>query len=260
MRALIVNADDLGFSEAVDEGIVRAHREGVVTSTTLMTDGPSASSAVERVLREAPGIGLGLHVDLTGVRPGGALAVVRALGHVTGAEIEAVCEAQVARFRALVGRAPDHLDCHQHLAQFHPVTFAAYLAVARRCGVPVRSPAPFLAVAALRAFVERVERENGVPLGDALGPLGELADELARVWAASGVRAPSAFVHGFYGSAATGAGLREILRAAGEGVTEMMCHPGEDDARRGELAVLTDPAARAAVAACGVRLVDFRDV
>jgi predicted glycoside hydrolase/deacetylase ChbG (UPF0249 family) len=46
MRRLIVNADDFGLTEAVNRGIVHAHNEGIVTSTTLMAGGSAFDSAV----------------------------------------------------------------------------------------------------------------------------------------------------------------------------------------------------------------------
>lgn len=244
------------MSAEVDAGIVRAHRDGVVTSTTLLTGGSSAESALAR----AAGLAVGLHLDLTGLVPGGPLAVVAAFGSLPGAAVEEACESQLARFCELASRPPDHLDCHQHLAHFHPVAFAAYCAVARRHGLPVRSPAPFLTAAGLREFVGRVERENGVALGAALAmPPAVLAPALAGVWAGAGVRAPDAFVHDFYGAGATRERLVEIVRNLGEGVTEVMCHPGEG-AREGELAVLTDPAVRAALEESGVILTTFSDL
>lgn len=244
------------MSAEVDAGIVQAHRDGVVTSTTLLTGGSSA----ERALSLAAGLAVGLHLDLTGLVPGGPLAVVRAFGALPGEAVEEACENQLARFRELAKRPPDHLDCHQHLAHFHPVAFAAYCAVARRHGLPVRSPAPFLTAAGFREFVGRVERENGVALGAALAmPPAVLAPALAAVWASAGVRAPDAFVHDFYGSGATRERLIEIVRNLGDGVTEVMCHPGEGE-RAGELAVLTDPAVRAAIAEAGVELATFADI
>lgn len=259
-RRLIVNADDLGLSADVDAGIVRAHRDGVVTSTTLMAGGPSAERALARVVSEAPRLAVGLHLDLTGLVPGGPLAVVQAFAGLPGEAVEEACEAQLERFRALSGQGPDHLDCHQHLAHFHPVAFAAYCAVARRHALPVRSPAPFLAAASFRAFVARVERENGVALGAALAmPAAAMAPALAAIWAGAGVRAPRAFVHDFYGTGATRARLAQIAREAGEGVTEVMCHPGEGE-RAAELAVLVDPGVRAEIAAAGVELATFADI
>lgn len=40
MTKLIVNADDFGYSKGINLGIIEAHREGIVTSTTLMTNMP----------------------------------------------------------------------------------------------------------------------------------------------------------------------------------------------------------------------------
>ena len=48
MKKLILNADDFGMTRGVNEGIVRAHREGILTSTTLMADGHAFDDAVER--------------------------------------------------------------------------------------------------------------------------------------------------------------------------------------------------------------------
>lgn len=45
MKQLIVNADDLGRAPGIDRGIVRAHREGIVTSATLIANAPGAESA-----------------------------------------------------------------------------------------------------------------------------------------------------------------------------------------------------------------------
>jgi predicted glycoside hydrolase/deacetylase ChbG (UPF0249 family) len=48
MKRLILNADDFGMTRGVNEGIIRAHREGILTSTTLMADGEAFDDAVER--------------------------------------------------------------------------------------------------------------------------------------------------------------------------------------------------------------------
>ncbi|HEY3018590.1 MAG TPA: ChbG/HpnK family deacetylase, partial [Solirubrobacteraceae bacterium] len=94
-RWLIVNADDFGLTAGVSRGIARAHRHGIVTSTSLMVDAPGAAAAA-RLAREHPGLDVGLHAD---ARPderdwSGALA------------------RQLERFRELMGRGPTHLDSH----------------------------------------------------------------------------------------------------------------------------------------------------
>jgi hypothetical protein len=60
LRRLIVNADDFGFSEEVNEAIIRAHNEGVLTSTSLMVTGQAFDHAV-RLASENPGLGVGIH-------------------------------------------------------------------------------------------------------------------------------------------------------------------------------------------------------
>ena len=62
-RTLVVNADDFGASEGVNQGVVQAHVHGIVTSTSLMVTGNAAEHAA-RLAGEHPGLGVGLHWDL----------------------------------------------------------------------------------------------------------------------------------------------------------------------------------------------------
>ncbi|HSL81977.1 MAG TPA: ChbG/HpnK family deacetylase, partial [Thermoanaerobaculia bacterium] len=65
---LIVNADDLGRTPGVNAGIFAAHEGGVVSSATLMVASPAAEEAAAALPRH-PGLGVGLHVTLTGSVP-----------------------------------------------------------------------------------------------------------------------------------------------------------------------------------------------
>ena len=78
MKRLIVNADDFGRSAGVDDGILRAHREGVVTSTTFMTNAPSTSHAAA-IARATPALDVGVHLVLTYARPVSNPARIRSL-------------------------------------------------------------------------------------------------------------------------------------------------------------------------------------
>jgi hopanoid biosynthesis associated protein HpnK len=62
-RRLVVNADDFGRSESINTAVVRAHRDGMLTTASLMVNEPSARNAV-RLARENPGLGVGLHLAL----------------------------------------------------------------------------------------------------------------------------------------------------------------------------------------------------
>src|SRR5919198_2830696 len=62
-RRLIVNADDFGRSRAINEAVARAHREGILTSASLMVNGEAAGEAVD-LARQHPRLGVGLHLSL----------------------------------------------------------------------------------------------------------------------------------------------------------------------------------------------------
>src|SRR5436853_388213 len=66
-RRLIVNADDFGLTRGVSEGILAAHRHGIVTSTTALVTSRIESDHIARA-RDS-GLGIGLHVNFTLGRP-----------------------------------------------------------------------------------------------------------------------------------------------------------------------------------------------
>ena len=68
MSKLIVNADDFGYCEAVNYGIISAHRNGIVTSTTIMANMPGFNHAVN-LLKENKDIGCGVHMTLSCNKP-----------------------------------------------------------------------------------------------------------------------------------------------------------------------------------------------
>ncbi len=275
-KRLIVNADDLGMSVGVNRGIVEAHRHGIVTSTTAMVNRPAAEDGFERVRREAPELGVGLHVNLTYGRPvlppdripslvrsdGSFVSVTRGLGlPYTWArdEVEAEVEAQFDRFVRLAGGLPDHLDSHMMVGSLSASCAEAMVRIAFRHRLPMRRGG--------RAFVERVERElrawGGLPQA-----VTDVVRRLPAVRAAtrgSGeVPSPDAFDVRFLGERATVERLLAILSGLGQGITELVCHPGYDsdagDAyghREVELAALTDPRVRDRVERLGIELTTF---
>ena len=66
MKRLVVNADDFGFTRDVNQGIVEAHRDGILTATTLMATGAAFDDAV-RLAKENPSLDMGCHLVLVGV-------------------------------------------------------------------------------------------------------------------------------------------------------------------------------------------------
>ncbi len=67
-RRLIVNADDFGLSRSVNRGILETHERGVVTSCTLLANGPAFEDGL-KLLRETPGLGVGIHLNPLRGRP-----------------------------------------------------------------------------------------------------------------------------------------------------------------------------------------------
>src|SRR5580700_9296108 len=65
MKELILNADDFGLTQGINCGIIRAHRDGILTSATLMATAPAFDHAVEQA-RANPTLGVGCHLVLTG--------------------------------------------------------------------------------------------------------------------------------------------------------------------------------------------------
>jgi predicted glycoside hydrolase/deacetylase ChbG (UPF0249 family) len=140
-RFLVVNADDLGLSAAVNGGIFAAHEKGIVTSASLMVRQAAAPAAAEEAAAH-PELAIGLHVDLgEWVYESGEWT--QAYLHCDtddAAAVEAECRAQMERFRALLGRGPTHLDSHQHVHESEPARGVAE-ALAAELDVPLRNRA-----------------------------------------------------------------------------------------------------------------------
>lgn len=105
---LIVNADDFGASEGINRGIIEAHREGIVTSTSLMVTGAAARAAVD-LAGEHPELAVGLHWDLDGEQ------VEPELDLSDTAVVRAELARQLRVFHELMGRGPTHVDSHHHI-------------------------------------------------------------------------------------------------------------------------------------------------
>jgi len=273
-KRMIVNADDFGWAPPVTAGILRAHREGVVTSTTLAANMPGAAAAAD-ALADAPDLGVGVHLNLSQGRPlsreGAALAdddgVMRrtAAGLIAACclrpwlltAVEAECDAQI-RWALDHGIVPTHLDSHRHAHAFWPV-FLRVIALARRYHIPfVRRHREVLGGRGWPAAPARQRRTRCL-----LNAFG----------AAQPVLAPDVLATvGTWGIAHTGAidaaWLVRAIENAPRGAVEVMVHPGEPgelgpartrlrDSRQAELAALCDPAVADALRRGGVELTHY---
>jgi hypothetical protein len=218
VKLLVINADDLGYDPEIDRGILEAHARGIVSSTTAMVETPFAAAALAAAPRS---LGVGLHAVLDPALDRDAA--------------ERRLREQLARFEALRGGPPTHLDSHKH-AHASPPLLDAFAAVAAELALPVR---------ALDEPMRRLLRERGVVtcdlfLGDAARRPGWTEPELVAA-----------------------------LAALPDGATEIMAHPGYAPSRARtsfgperelELAVLCGGPAREALARSGARLCDYAHV
>jgi predicted glycoside hydrolase/deacetylase ChbG (UPF0249 family) len=144
MKFLIVNADDLGLTPGINAGIAQAFEQGVVSSATLMVRQPAAAEAAAWA-RTQPALGLGLHVDLWDSVPVDVAGTEwrRVYQHCdeTPEAVEREVRAQLSRFVELTGRAPDHLDSHQHVQRLEAVG-PVLRRLAAELGVPLRGEPP----------------------------------------------------------------------------------------------------------------------
>ena len=158
MKRVILTADDFGLSEAVNEGIERAHRDGVLTSASLMVAGDAADDAVRRA-RRLPNLAVGLHLVLVegraAARPAAIPDLIDAEGQFIRTQIRAgfsyafrqklrrqlagEVRAQFEAFAA-TGLRLDHADAHKHM-HLHPLVGRLLIGIGRGFGLrAVRIP------------------------------------------------------------------------------------------------------------------------
>ena len=273
MRRLIVNADDYGVTPGVCEGIRRAHREGVVTTTTAMMNMPHTAPELRRAHVETPTLGLGVHLMLTAGVPLSPAHAVTSLIDAAGRfvrppefvarledlrmdEVGREWEAQIEAFLAL-GLPLDHLDSHHHTSYLSPRLLDSMLGLAQRYGCATRP-----AVTDEKTSLAREMIASFAPQG--------VAHALAAMTSTPVKHADRLYVS-FFDKTATLERLLAIVSALPEGTSEIMCHPGlvdealreasgYADARERELLCLIDPTVREAIERYGIRLCRYADL
>jgi len=230
LRQLVVNADDLGLTEGVNDGIFDAHDLGILTSASLFANAPATGDAIWRA-RARTSLGIGVHLALVDGAPVLPASSIPTLvtgegrfrrswrpfiaaclqGRVSMEEVERELAAQVERLAA-AGIPLTHFDTHKHVHLYPPV-FEIVARLAVRFGIPV----------------VRVPYEPGSWLN---AVLWVWAARNYRVAARLGLRTPH-FIGRIDTGVLTPPALHELLRNARPGVTELMVHPGYvDDALR----------------------------
>lgn len=275
---LIVNADGLGAQDDITRGILRAHREGIVTSASIW--GTCDVATCKQQLTEAPELGLGVHIVLVGATPISAPGEIPSLvneagrffdspaelftrwvrGKIHPAHIETEVRAQTRRLLD-AGIVLDHMNTYLQLG-FLPAISEAMERVAQQ--LRIRTIRSAMEGPSLSWFTDA---QKGVPLA-VMGALAYLSR-----------RRLGAIRHGAqsWGLAESGnlgrLRLLEVLGRMGPGVHELICHPGLAPTktltlsgqrrvfeRRLELETLCDPQVRVWLQQRQIVLCRFKDV
>ncbi|HXH48191.1 MAG TPA: ChbG/HpnK family deacetylase [Terriglobia bacterium] len=290
MKKLIVNADDFGLTEGVNRAILGGHRNGIITSTTLMANGMAFDSAVA-ASATAPWLGVGVHLNLTQGQPvtpasqissivtsdgsfypsPGILARQLLSRRVELGDVETELRNQIQKV-ASSGIRITHLDSHKHIHLLPPL-FNVAVKLAREYGIRcIRCPVEpaWSALGPLfsgQSGWTRMARQYLLGRG-----LSTLAALQANKMAEAGLHRPEHF----YGLSQTGfldaTILARLLRALPEGTSEIMCHPGYVDEalmgtrtrlriqRETELDALTNTGIRELVREIGIELVPYDEL
>jgi predicted glycoside hydrolase/deacetylase ChbG (UPF0249 family) len=273
MISLIINADDLGINSERDRGILEAFRHGIVTSASLLANGPSFDTAV--IQAKTAGLPVGVHLNLSDGRTltGPIAGLTDAQGNLPGktwlrhhladdscslTAIRAELSAQIAQVLQ-AGLQPDHLDGHQH-CQLYPRLTAMIIELAREYGIP-----------ALRSSLPADPCDAAVPedLTEEICLYRRLGQNAHTLIIASGIKAPQ----GLWGlpllHSLDTSRLYRLLENLPEGCWELMTHPGypfsqgrpfEGSQRQVELRALLSAEAREVVTRRCIRLCTFAEL
>jgi chitin disaccharide deacetylase len=284
MKQLILNADDFGLTRGVNEAVARAHREGILTSATLMANGSAFQDAVDRA-KTNPSLGVGVHLalvggrsvlpagevssltDATGDLPASLTAFVARVtaGLIRDEHIISELRAQIEKIRA-AGIEPTHVDTHKH-THAHPRIMHLVARTACQCGIK-RIRKPF----------ENLEDSWGLARLESVGGVVQLMGAAAAQISAPrfedvrreyALQSPDRFLGLAMTGHITGALLRRMIDTLREGSTEIMLHPGISDSdlaatgsrlqnqRHAELEALLTPGLKGVLSERGIRLISY---
>ncbi len=270
----------------MNRAIVEAHTHGIVTSSTLMANGPAFGEATQ-LAKASPALSVGCHIvlidgepvldpsmlstitDSRNFRDGLKTFAARALTRrMNPREIESETRAQIQKIQS-AGIAVSHIDTHKHTHIF-PQILRPLLQAARDCGVrALRNP--FGPRFPLRS-IQLLSQPNLWTRFAEVRILSRFAGQFRRAVDREGFVTPD----GTLGIEVTGTLderlFQAIVQSIPDGTWEFVCHPGYNDAdlaaaktrllesRQLELKVLTMPAAREVLAQAGVQLISYRDL
>ena len=276
MKQIILNADDFGRHELINRAVERCVADGVLRSATLMPGGAAFDDAAALAAR-TPALGVGIHLTLVNGNPVLPPAAIPSLVTETGVfvddhtafamrllrgrvrldEVRAELAAQLRRVEA-AGIHPTHADSHQHMHVL-PHIIDIVLDLCRAAKIPaMRTPRAPLFAGTFGGVGQLIGRTG----------LAVLARRAATKARRRGIRTPDHFAGIVAGEAVDTRALTKIAAHLKDGTTEVMLHPGTDNAVlirdclwehdfETEFAAVCAPAVQDALAASGAEIVNF---
>jgi len=270
-RRLVVNADDFGRSASINQAVIRAHREGILTTASLMVNEPAVEEAVA-LARENPELGVGLHLTLlcghSALPPEQIPGLVDAKGEFTTnpasagfryffqrslrEQLRQEIHAQFQRFRA-TGLPLDHVNGHLHL-HLHPTVFRILMADSGQLGIKrlrltfdpfrlnLRLASGHFAYRALHAAIFHALSARGRP-----------------ALAQRGIRHTDAVFGLLQNARVDEAYVTRLLPQLPAGDSELYSHPSLDEFKN-EFDALISPRVREQVNNLGIKLIRYQDL
>ena len=270
MRRAIFAADDFGLSEGVNDAVERAHRDGVLSTASLMVAAPAAADAVRRA-RRLPRLRVGLHlvvIEGASINPDAVPLLVDGAGNFPSdqlglgiryffrprarRQLAAEIRAQFAAF-ARTGLRLDHANAHKHM-HMHPTVGGLLIGIGAEFGLPAlripREPA-------------RPMQRSGTPVGPGGRALNAWSGLLRRQAVAAGLQVNDHVFGIAWSGHVTRDRLLRLTPNLPRGLSEIYFHPATRQdgllarfmpgyEHQAELAALLDPALPQALAAAGV--------
>ena len=272
-KRIIVNADDFGLSPNINRGIIEAVQAGVVKSASMLANGEAVDDALERAGKR-PELGIGLHLSVVFGKPISPSEKIPSLifakgefargygqflrryltGGVKLAEVEYEWEQQREKLDSL---EIDHLDSHQHL-HLLPGLFKLAVRLAEKWGIPyVRIPWENIRI----GIKGNAELPKKVLNMFSCGKRTRLRE--------NNLHTTDNFFGSSFSGALTNPVWRRLMPSIPAGLTEIMCHPGREDAdfrsRHGwtsrweeELEALLDPDLKETADRLGIVFTNFK--
>jgi len=292
-KYLIVNADEFGLTEQVNQGIIEAHQKGVLTSTTFIVNMWSFEDAVA-LANANPTLATGLHLNLTDGAPISNSEAVSSLvdtggrfhhrgellrrliaGRIKSRDVREELRAQIGKLHA-AGISPTHLDSHQSTFMF-PTLFRIVVELAAEHQLPIRLPQEQM----MFHSTQTLFRHLGSPRLWKKVAMWSICEVMRRGLERRGIptiRRVASTIGTFentHNNSITLDTYQLILRSIGDGISELMTHPGYADdrlasfvwggwpearRREQELAVLCDSRLSKMIASQDIQLINYRTV